>query len=260
MSDSETKLNEKLQAIVETVDIADTLTAPLMSSIKNLLTQTASLMNCDEASVLIRDGNQGDLRFLCAIGEVADKLLKMKVPAGKGIAGFVFSSGSPMAIADVGQEASFYDEVDKQTGFTTETILATPLRFEGEVIGVLEYINRIGGTPFAPFTPEEMDTAAIYADAFATLADAHEAASQIEKLFGKMLENISPPEDSNKIMEWLQTVRTNDEHREMLELALLVRDVAKLGANERKLAREILESVVRFSAGNAASETSFLSF
>ena len=58
-----------------------------------------------------------------------------------------------MAVADVGQEDSFYAEVDKKTGYETQTILATPLRYNGEVIGVLEFINRIGEPPFEPFTP-----------------------------------------------------------------------------------------------------------
>ncbi len=70
-----------------------------------------------------------------------------------------------MAITEVGEEGSFYAEVDKQTGFSTQTILATPLRYNGEIIGVLEYINRKGEPPFEAFTPDEMDKAALFAGA-----------------------------------------------------------------------------------------------
>jgi putative methionine-R-sulfoxide reductase with GAF domain len=70
----------------------------------------------------VRDGVGSDLRFLAATGEVASKLLNLKIPAGKGIAGFVMSSGQPMAVSNVEEEESFYAEVDKETGYSTEMI------------------------------------------------------------------------------------------------------------------------------------------
>src|SRR5262249_47805770 len=96
----------KFRKMIETIDIANLLTEPLTASINNLLQTSASEITSREASVLVRDGDQGDLRFLTAIGEVAEMLYGVKVPAGKGIAGFVFSSGQPMAVADVGEESS----------------------------------------------------------------------------------------------------------------------------------------------------------
>ena len=83
------------------------MTEPLTVSIENLLKISAAEMNSEEASVFIRDGDEGDLRFLSAIGKVADHLKTLKIPAGKGIAGFVFSSGQPMAVTDVGEEDQF---------------------------------------------------------------------------------------------------------------------------------------------------------
>src|SRR5688572_30251083 len=112
------ELNEKMRRLIETVDIANLLTEPLTRSIREILELSAGELGAREASVLIRDGAGGDLRFLSATGEVAPKLLNLKVPAGKGIAGFVMSSGQPMAVSDVGEEASFYAEVDKETGYS----------------------------------------------------------------------------------------------------------------------------------------------
>src|SRR5262249_27193170 len=93
---------ERFRKMIETIDVANLLTEPLTNSINNLLESSAADLTSREASVLVRDGDQGDLRFLTAIGEVAEMLYGVKVPAGKGIAGFVFSSGQPMAVADVG--------------------------------------------------------------------------------------------------------------------------------------------------------------
>src|SRR5438270_10118022 len=117
----------KLRRLIETIDIANMLTSPIIDSIRNLLEVSASIMGSGEASVLVRDGSDGSLRFLIAIGEVAEQLSEVRIPAGKGIAGFVLSSGQPMAIADAVGEETFYAEIDKTTGYTTQTILATPL-------------------------------------------------------------------------------------------------------------------------------------
>jgi signal transduction protein with GAF and PtsI domain len=253
----ENNLQKKLQTLIETFDAANVLTEPLTRSIENLLRISAASMNSEEASVLIRDGDEGDLRFLSAIGKVADKLLNLRVPAGKGIAGFVLSSGQPMAVADVGEEQIFYDEVDRKTGYSTQTILATPLRHNGEVIGVLEYVNRIGEPPFESFTPDEMDAAALFADVIASLVNAYESAKLLRDLGSKMISDKNE-NDYTEIRIWLRSLRDSAEHREMMDLAVLLREIAARGDGERQLCRELLESILRFS--DTKAETSFLSF
>jgi signal transduction protein with GAF and PtsI domain len=248
---------EKLRRLIETMDIANLLSEPITRSIQNLLTTTAADIDSGEASVLVRDGDEGGLRFLTAIGEVADKLRGVTVPAGKGIAGFVFSSGQPMAVADAGEESSFYAEIDRKTGYSTQTILATPLRHDGEIIGVLEYVNRRGGPPYDPFTPAEMDKAALFGDAIASLVSAYESAKILVELSDKIL-----IEDQNaglaEVRSWITGLRDSAVHRETMDLAILLRELASRGEAERDLCRDMLEAILRYS--DAKGETSFLSF
>jgi signal transduction protein with GAF and PtsI domain len=257
MENDKKVLEEKLQRIVETIDVANALTEPLTKSIENLLKLSADSLKSEDASVIIRDGDEGDMKFLMAIGKVGDQLTGMKIPSGKGVAGFVFSSGQSMAIADVGQEKSFYAEVDKQTGYSTQTILATPLRYKDEVIGVLEYVNRIGEPPFEPFTPFEMDQAALFAEAIASLVNAYELAKLFREFSEKLLHE-DEELDSVGLRNWINNLRISYEHREMIDLAVLVRDIAGRGEAERALCREILEAISRYSSNNA--KTSYLSY
>lgn len=254
-SEQDPELAKKLQQLVETVDITNFLVEPLVSSIARLMEVSALELASSEASVLIRDGEQGDLRFLTAIGEVADQLLDIKVPAGKGIAGFVMSSGQPMVVSDVGEEETFYAEVDKKTGFSTQMMLATPLRYNDEIVGVLEFINRSGPPPWEPFTPDEMDKAAHCAEAIASLVNAYESAKLFRELGEKTLSDPGAV-DLVAIREWLSGVRASAEHKEMMDLALLLREISSRGDAERAMCREILESVLRFS--DSKNETSFL--
>ncbi|MGI8469668.1 MAG: GAF domain-containing protein [Pyrinomonadaceae bacterium] len=251
------KFEEKLREVFETIDAANALTEPLTTSIKNLLELSAAALKSEEASVIVRDGDEGDMEFLLATGKVADRLTGIKIPAGKGIAGFVFSSGQPVAIADAGREKTFYDEIDRQTGYTTQTILATPLRYNGEIIGVLEYVNRVGEPPYEAFTPDEMDKAALFADAVSSLVNAYESATLLQELSKKLL-NANEAADFTEVRNWLKDIRGNNDYREMIDLAILVREIAGRGAAERALCREILEAAARYSKDN--SETSFLNF
>ena len=253
----EGELADKLQRLIETIDIVNLLTEPLTRSIEDILRATAADIGSTEASVLVRDGEEGDLRFLCAIGQVAEQLVNMTIPAGKGVAGFVLSSGQPIAVSNVEEDAAFYKEVDKATGFSTEMILATPLRHDGEVIGVLEYVNRAGEPPYHPFTPEEMDRAARFSEAVASLVRAYESAKLFRDLGQKMVGDRSEF-DISEVRDWLADFRGGAEHREMMDLAVMVREIAGRGEAERRLCREVLEAILRYT--KQVNEASFLSF
>jgi signal transduction protein with GAF and PtsI domain len=255
----------QLRSAIGAVDVADALTAPLKRSIDNLLRLAAASMGSDEASILVRDGNKGGLKFLVAIGEVADMVMKVRIPPGKGIAGFVFSSGQPMAITDVAQEETFYAEVDRRTGYSTQTILATPLRAAGEIVGVLEFVNRLGDPPYEPFSPDEMDKAAHYADAIATLVDAYEAAGLVEILFERIVQGGKGAKKTDAaaagdVRKWLKNVRSAPEHRDLLSMAVSLRDIASRGDAERELCRDVLDALARYTDKNAASGFNYLGF
>lgn len=252
---SDREFGEKLHRLIETFDIANVLTEPLRRSIEELLRLSASQLKSGEASVLIRDGEDGDLRFLSAIGQVAGSLVDLKIPAGKGIAGFVFSSGQPMAVADVGETDTFYAEVDRTTGYSTQMILATPLRHNDEVIGVLEYVNRSTGPPFEPFTPDEMDTAALFADAIGSMVSAYESAKLFREA-GQWSLNADAELNPDAVRDWLAGIRAAPQHREMMELAVLIRELAGRGPAERQMCAEVLRSVINFS--DRTNDSSFL--
>lgn len=255
-------LEAQLRAAVKAIDVAEILTDPLTRSIENLVRLAARAIGTDEASVLVRDGDEGGLKFMVALGSVADKLMDVKIPPGVGIAGFVFASGQPMAVDDVAQAEGFYGKVDEMTSYSTQTILATPLRVGEETVGVLEFINRIGEAPYQPYTPEEMDQAAHFADAIATLVDAHETAGLIETLFEHSAADRKGkgPEVESELRQWLKSVRSAPEHRDLLQLAVSLRDVATRGDAERELCRDVLEALARFTEKQSAGGLSYLGF
>src|SRR5437870_11263910 len=240
-TDAETAMREAIGAI----DVSHSLSEPLKRAVDDLLGVAAQSVGSADASVLIRDGSEGGLKFLVAVSELEEELLKIRIPPGKGIAGLVFSSGQPMAVNDVSEEGSFWSEADKKTGFKTVTLLATPLRTRNETIGVLEFVNRPGEPPYPPFTPEEMDRAARFADLIARLVDAYEFADLIESLFARSLKaSITADEgiggEATDTREWLSNVTSAPEHRDLLLLGVSLRQIVSRGEAERELCREML--------------------
>jgi GAF domain-containing protein len=256
----ETALSEMIHGI----DLSNALSEPLKKAVDDLLGLAAESVGSADASVLVRDGNEGGLRFLVAASELEDTLLTIRIPPGKGIAGLVFSSGQPMAVNDVSEEGSFWSQADEKTGFKTVTLLATPLRIRNETIGVLEFVNRPGDPPYPPFTPEEMDRAAYFADAIARLVDAYELAVVVESLFDRAIKTSAESGETghreDELREWLKQVDAAPEHRELLLLTVALREIVSRGEAERELCRELLESLARFTEKRSGASASYFAF
>src|SRR5437879_10662312 len=96
-----------MREAISAIDVSHSLSEPLKRAVDDLLGVAAQSVGSADGSVLIRDGNEGGLKFLVAVSELEEELLKIRIPPGKGIAGLVFSSGQPMAVNDVVRKDRF---------------------------------------------------------------------------------------------------------------------------------------------------------
>ena len=245
--------------VVNQVDVSNSLSAPLKLAIDALLQLAAQSVGSAVASVLVRDGDEGGLKFLTATSGVSDELLALRLPPGAGIAGLVFSTTQPMAVGDVSNEGSFWSEADRRTGFKTITVLATPLRANGEMVGVLEFVNRPGDPPYGPFTPAEMDRGSRFADAIARLVDSYELAQLFDSLFDYSVKaSLAAPTDrESNLREWLARSPATAEHRDLLRLWVTLREIAGRGHAERLLCRDLLDMIARFVKGRSGGGGNF---
>lgn len=105
------------------------------------LDRVLALVPAEGGSVL-RGGRDDDaLTFLAVRGGAGEALLGQTVPWGVGIAGACCVGGVPLVVRDVASDPRHYDEMDRQTGFSTAGILAVPVRTEGGFYGVVELVN-----------------------------------------------------------------------------------------------------------------------
>lgn len=131
-------LNEIGQAITSTLDLQKTLTL--------ITDHTTRLMEVAAASVVLRDDDRKEVWFAAASGEGAADVLGLRMGLGQGIAGWVTAKGEPVIVTDVYADERFFAEVDRQSGFTTKSILCVPLQIKGRAIGALEVMNKRSGS------------------------------------------------------------------------------------------------------------------
>lgn len=109
--------------------------------------ETVSLiLEADRATLFVHDAASDELWALATQG---GRVSEIRFPASRGIAGHVFRTGDTINIPDAYADPRFNPEVDRQTGYRTQTILCMPVfDRQGRAIAVTQVLNKRGG----PFT------------------------------------------------------------------------------------------------------------
>jgi signal transduction histidine kinase len=124
----------------------------------NAMTCVQTFMDAEASAIFELDRDRGELFFRTALGDAAEKLKDVRIKLGEGIAGWVAQTGEPVIISDAHQDPRFYRIVDSRTGFKTRTILCVPMLSKGQIVGVLEVLNRRGDQDF---TEDDLETLTI---------------------------------------------------------------------------------------------------
>jgi GAF domain-containing protein len=111
--------------------------------LEKIIDSSLALTQSDAGSILLVEN--GDLVFKITKGAKADILPGTKIPAGRGIAGWVAESGRPVRSGDLQGDARFDPEVDMRTGYETKSMLCVPLTMKAGVVGVIELLNKTNG-------------------------------------------------------------------------------------------------------------------
>ncbi|MEE8424402.1 MAG: ATP-binding protein [Elusimicrobiota bacterium] len=104
----------------------------------------AKVVDAETASLLLLDEETQELYFDVALG-LDPEVAKIRLKLGEGIAGTVAQSDKPVIIDDVQKDPRWSSATDEKSGFVTRSILGSPLKVKGRVIGVIEAINKKEG-------------------------------------------------------------------------------------------------------------------
>ena len=146
---------ERSQYMERLLEISRTLSAALdlESFLDSLITVASELTGCEAASILELEEGGGQLRFLALPRFHREALKSVKVPLQTSVAGWVFENDQPAVIPDVAAEPRHFKGADQATDFVTHSLMAVPIIYQGEKLGVLEVVNKTGE---AHYTEEDL--------------------------------------------------------------------------------------------------------
>lgn len=108
-------------------------------------TAAEQLTGSEASSIMLVTDDKKHLFFRIASGEKAKALRTMTLPIGQGIAGHVAQSLQPEVVNDTRKDPRFAGKFDKASGFITRSLLCVPMVFRGELVGVVEVLNKAEG-------------------------------------------------------------------------------------------------------------------
>ncbi len=143
--------SEKMGAVIEKCTIINS-TLNIADVLENIMKYANLVTNSTASTLMLLDEETGELVFSVPTGPKSDELTDVRIPSGKGIAGWVAENEQHLLISDARKDTRFYGYIDKITGYQTKSVLCVPLMTKSKLIGVLEVINK---TDDISFTEED---------------------------------------------------------------------------------------------------------
>lgn len=118
----------------------------LDKTLRAVMDEARDLMQADRSTLFLLDREQNQLWSKIATAD-SHAVMEIRIPANKGIAGYVASTGQTLNIPHAYEDPRFDPTTDRRTGYQTRNILCMPVfNSEGVLIGVTQLINKHQGS------------------------------------------------------------------------------------------------------------------
>ena len=128
--------------------------------LRSVVEATVMLFDAEAASIALHDPAADRLVIRVAAGTAGAGAVGLAFASSEGIAGYVFTTGQPLAISDVAADPRFDRATAEETGYLPRSILAVPLLDDDGTLGVLEVLDRRGD---AGFGLRDLELASVFA-------------------------------------------------------------------------------------------------
>lgn len=156
--DQQSRRMERLIQIGRELSIA----ADLFSVSQSILDAAIELTGSEAASILELDAETKNLRFLASRPE-GKTLFTVTVPVAASIAGMALREKKTISVNDTTLSEQHFKNADQVTGYKTRSILACPILFRGEALGVIEAVNKVSKSDYNGDDATILETLAAHA-------------------------------------------------------------------------------------------------
>ncbi len=117
--------------------------------LRTIMEKIDEFLHPDTWSLLLIDEKKSELYFEIAIGKNAKPLKELRIKKGQGLAGWVAQTGKAVVVPDTSTDERWFKDVDEMTKAETRSVVAVPVRFRDQCLGVIELINCVGPDGFS---------------------------------------------------------------------------------------------------------------
>jgi len=115
----------------------------------------------EAASILLLEEETGLLKFAAAPAHQLQGIQRARVPLDASVAGTAYIQGRAVIINNAHDNPQIYREIDRLLQFETRSLLAVPIRYGSQVLGVMEAVNKHGN---ANYTADDVTILEIISD------------------------------------------------------------------------------------------------
>jgi GAF domain-containing protein len=221
--------------------------------LRSIADATVALFQAEAASIALYDPGRDRLVFHVAAGEQGQGVVGLEIPPGQGIAGYVYSSGQSLALADVEHDPRFGRRVAEQTGYIPRSIVAVPLIDGERTLGVLEVLDKRGSPSFSL---QDIELAAVFAKQAAVAIGATRVERDVRALLRDALLALASGSLEDRTVDELVAGATAELDREddsrLWALAERVARVRRADTSQLELVCDLLDVLARHAAASTA--------
>ncbi len=115
----------------------------LKSLLNDIKLRAPKVVGAERCSIFILDEDRQELTL-----ELPEEDHVYRMPADRGIAGWVVTHGIGQIVNDVEQDPRWYEAIGREAEFVTRSIVCVPMHVKDRTIGVMQLLNKCSGEPF----------------------------------------------------------------------------------------------------------------
>lgn len=212
--------------------------------LQTIVEATVTLFDAEASSIALFEHDPDRLEFRVAAGAQGQGAIGLTVPPSRGIVGYVFSTGQPLALSDVSSDPRFDRATAERTGYVPRSIAAVPLVDDEQTVGVLQVLDKRSSPTFSL---RDMELLAVFARQAAAAIRAARVQRDTSLLLRAVLGEIGGGELSDEQLDTLVSTATIglDRSADAPFWALVDRVAQLRGLSDRelRLVADILEVV-----------------
>lgn len=128
----------------------------LPSLLNDIRLRVPTVVGAERCSIFMLDEATNEL-----VLDIPGEQRIYRMPADRGIAGWVVTHGVGQIVNDVEQDSRWYDAIGREADFVTRSIVCVPMRIKDRTVGAMQLLNKIDGRGFSDQDLQLLTTLAV---------------------------------------------------------------------------------------------------